>query len=268
MPQGTRYFWYMRASAFLPVMALLACSSAPQGRESGSAPSSDTLNAMTDTALRIHPVHHSALVLEGQGRTLFIDPHDGAARFAAYPAPDLILITDIHGDHLDTATLRGLDRTKAHIIAPQAVADLLPPDLKAATSVLVNGARMAFLGIGIEAVPMYNMPDPNDPRHPKGRGNGYVITLAGKRVYVSGDTEDIPEMRALRDIDVAFVCMNLPYTMTVEQAASGVLAFKPRVVYPYHYRGKDGFSDVGRFKQLVNAGDPSIEVRLVDWYAE
>ena len=87
-------------------------------------------------------------------------------------------------------------------------------------------------------------------------------------MYISGDTEDIPEMRALKNIHMAFVCMNLPYTMTVDQAANGVLAFKPRVVYPYHYRGKTGLSDVARFKELVNAGDPRIEVRLMDWYKE
>jgi len=96
----------------------------------------------------------------------------------------------------------------------------------------------------------------------------YLITWHGKRIYISGDTEDIPEMRALQNIDVAFVCMNLPYTMTVDAAASGVLAFKPKVVYPYHYRGKEGMSDVAHFKQLVHDGDKGIEVRLVDWYKE
>ncbi len=161
-----------------------------------------------------------------------------------------------------------MDLRKALIIAPQAVFDLLPVDLQKLCTVMANGALKEMMGIGIEAVPMYNMPDPNDPRHPKGRGNGYVLSMGGERIYISGDTEDVPEMRALKNIDVAFVCMNLPYTMTVDQAASGVLAFRPRVVYPYHYRGTDGLSDVARFKLLVNSGDPSIEVRLVDWYAK
>ena len=101
--------------------------------------------------------------------------------------------------------------------------------------------------------------------HPKGRGNGYVLELGGKRIYVSGDTEDIEEMRQLKGIDIAFVCMNLPFTMTVEQAADAVLAFKPKIVYPYHYRGRGGFSDVEKFKQIV-AREPSIDVRLLDWY--
>ncbi len=103
--------------------------------------------------------------------------------------------------------------------------------------------------------------------HEKGRGNGYVITVDNKRIYISGDTEDIKEMRSLKDIDYAFVCMNLPYTMTVNQAASAVLEFKPKIVFPYHYRGKDGLSNVERFKNLVSM-DKKIEVVLMDWYSK
>jgi L-ascorbate metabolism protein UlaG (beta-lactamase superfamily) len=113
---------------------------------------------------------------------------------------------------------------------------------------------------------MYNLPENSDSRHTKGRGNGYVINFGGKNVYISGDTEDIPEMRHLKNIDVAFVCMNLPYTMDVNQAANAVLEFKPKIVYPYHYRGQEGLSDVSAFKKLVNDGNKSIEVRLVNWY--
>lgn len=254
----------MRSLLFLAPIAALSCAT-PQSQPDAMNNAPEAV-AVQSSAVRIHPVHHSALVLEWNSLTVYVDPHDGAERFKAFAAPDLILITDIHGDHMDPATLQGRDRNKARIIAPQAVVDQLPEELKAITTSLANGARTDLKGIGIEAVPMYNMPDPNDPRHPKGRGNGYLLTMGGERIYISGDTEDIPEMRALRNIDVAFVCMNLPYTMTVDQAASGVLAFKPRVVYPYHYRGKEEMSDVQRFKQLVNEGDPKIEVRLVDWY--
>ena len=219
----------------------------------------------------IHAVHHSAMVLEWNGLAIYVDPHDGAPRFKAFPPPFLILITDIHGDHMDVATLQDLDLTNAQIIAPPAVLKELPDDLRRIGTELHNGGHTELKGMGVEAIPMYNLPDTNDARHPKGRGNGYVLTFGGKggtRVYISGDTEDIKEMRALRDIDIAFVCMNLPYTMTVDQAASAVLEFKPRVVYPYHYRGKEGMSDVGRFKKLVNDGDPGIEVRMEDWYKE
>ncbi len=113
---------------------------------------------------------------------------------------------------------------------------------------------------------MYNLPETADSRHPKGRGNGYVLEMGDRHIYFSGDTEDIAEMRALKNIDVAFVCMNLPYTMDVNQAASAVLAFKPKVVYPYHYRGSGGLSDVEAFKKSVNDGDSKIEVRLRNWY--
>jgi L-ascorbate metabolism protein UlaG (beta-lactamase superfamily) len=254
----------MRSLILLAGLTSFACSN-PNDMHSTISPSNGTHSAGN---VRIEPVHHSALELEWNDVVVYVDPHDGSRRFKAFKVPDVVLITDIHSDHLDTTTLRGLDLSKARIIAPQAVVDLLPSGLKAKATVLANGGRMEASGIGIEAIPMYNMPDLNDPRHPKGRGNGYVLTMGEERIYISGDTEDIPEMRALKDIDVAFVCMNLPYTMTVDQAASGVLAFKPKVVYPYHYRGKEGFSDVERFKELVNAGDPRIEVRLVDWYKE
>jgi L-ascorbate metabolism protein UlaG (beta-lactamase superfamily) len=109
---------------------------------------------------------------------------------------------------------------------------------------------------------MYNLPEAPDAFHTKGRGNGYVLTIGGKNIYISGDTEDIPEMRSLTNIDIAFVCMNLPYTMDPTQAAQGVLAFKPKIVYPYHYRGQD----VNTFKTLVNEGNKNIEVRLREWY--
>ncbi len=102
----------------------------------------------------------------------------------------------------------------------------------------------------------------------KGRGNGYLLTFGDKHIYLSGDTEDIEEMRTLEDIDVAFVCMNLPYTMSVEQAASAVLDFQPKIVYPYHYRGPDGLSDVEKFKELVNAENEVTDVRLRSWYPE
>lgn len=113
---------------------------------------------------------------------------------------------------------------------------------------------------------MYNLREEALKFHSKGRGNGYVLTIDGQRLYFSGDTEDIPEMRALKNIDKAFICMNLPYTMTEESAASAVLEFKPKQVYPYHYRGNPNVSDVSKFKTLVNQGDANIEVVQLDWY--
>jgi L-ascorbate metabolism protein UlaG (beta-lactamase superfamily) len=159
-----------------------------------------------------------------------------------------------------------LDTKNAHWVVPQAVADQLPEDMAENITVIGNGEHEKILGISIEAVPMYNLPETADSRHPKGRGNGYVLTLDNKRIYISGDTEDIPEMRALENIDVAFVCMNLPYTMDINQAASAVLEFKPKIVYPYHYRGQGGLADVNSFRALVKGENSSIDVRLKNWY--
>jgi len=216
--------------------------------------------------LVIQPIAHGTLVLTWNKHTIYVDPTGGAAAFAGLPAPDLILITDIHGDHLDPKTLAALPANRAVLVVPKAVADQLPADLDERVAVLANGGQLDTLGVRIRAVPMYNLPDAPGARHPKGRGNGYVLSLGGQRVYLSGDTEDIAEMRALRGIDIAFVCMNRPYTMDINQAASAVLAFQPRIVYPYHYRSQGGLSDVAAFKKLVEAGNPKIDVRQRDWY--
>ena len=212
------------------------------------------------------PILHSSLVLQWDQTTIYIDPYGGPAGFAGFVDPDIICITHAHGDHMNPETLQGLALSKAVLVAPQSVVDKLG-DLKfKAVKVLQNGEDFDLIGINVLAVPMYNLPEDNTSRHEKGWGNGYVLTIDGKRFYISGDTEDILEMRDLADIDYAFVCMNLPYTMTVEQAADAVLDFKPKTVYPFHYRGADGFSDVKAFKELVEAQNQNIEVRLREWY--
>jgi L-ascorbate metabolism protein UlaG (beta-lactamase superfamily) len=132
--------------------------------------------------------------------------------------------------------------------------------------VLANDETVTDKGVTITAVPMYNIPETDDSRHAKGRGNGYILEGAGSRVYIAGDTGPIPEMKALKNIDMAFIPMNLPYTMGVDDAALAVLAFAPTKVYPYHYRQPDGFADVAKFKTLVNTGNPDIEVVLLEWY--
>jgi len=213
--------------------------------------------------LTIQPIVHATLVLGYQGKNIYVDPTGGADAFKGLAAPDLILITDIHGDHLDPKTIDAVNTAHAVMVVPQAVADKLPATTdKTKLVILKNGDKTVQLGIAIEAIPMYNLPELPTAAHTKGRGNGYVLNIGGKKIYISGDTADIPEMRALKNIDVAFVCMNLPYTMDVATAAKGVLAFKPKVVYPYHYRGQD----TNQFKALVNAGDASIDVRLRNWY--
>ena len=229
-------------------------------------PVADREPVKTGDNIAIQPITHATFVLTYQGKNIYVDPTGGADAFKGITAPDMILITDIHGDHFDPKTIDAVNTAKAVIIAPQAVADKLPANTdKSKLIILKNGDKTTQTsGITIEAIPMYNLPESATAMHTKGRGNGYVLTIGGKRVYISGDTADIPEMRDLKNIDVAFVCMNLPYTMDAATAAKAVVAFKPKVVYPYHYRGQD----TNLFKTLVNAEDKNIDVRLRDWYAK
>jgi L-ascorbate metabolism protein UlaG (beta-lactamase superfamily) len=215
--------------------------------------------------LIVTPIEHATLVLRWDGKTIYVDPDGGAGRFRDLPLPDLILVTDVHGDHMDAATIRGVAVEGTVLVVPQAVSQALAGagGIGAAEEkVVANGEKTTAAGIEIEAVPMYNTTQDRLRYHEKGRGNGYVLDLAGTRVYISGDTEDIPEMRALTDIDLAFLCMNLPYTMTVQQAASAALEFAPRVVYPYHHSGQNPET----FRSLVEAESKDIEVRIRDWY--
>ncbi len=225
---------------------------------------SPDVEKIKNKTLTIQPIMHATMVLSYNNKTIYVDPTGGADAFKGLDSPDIILITDIHGDHLDTATIKAVNRANAKFLVPQAVADKLPASInKEQIEILRNGEKEKEFGISFTAIPMYNTPEKPDAFHTKGRGNGYVLSIKNKKVYISGDTEDIPEMRSLKDIDIAFVCMNLPYTMDVSQAAQGVLAFSPKVIYPYHYRGQD----VNTFKSLVNAGNMGIEVRLRNWYA-
>lgn len=211
--------------------------------------------------LVIHPVDHASMVIEAPGTVIYVDPVGGAEKYADLPAPGLILITHEHGDHFDAATLEGIG-TETPIITNPAVLAMLPDALKARATAMENGTQASQGDIGIEAVPAYNTTADRAQYHPQGRDNGYVLTIGGQRVYIAGDTEDTPEMRALTDIDIAFLPMNLPYTMTVEQAAAAVEAFKPATVYPYHHKG----SDIEAFKSLVEAGTSGAQVIIANWY--
>ena len=215
----------------------------------------------------IIPINHATLALKWKNEVVYFDPSGDMDLFKDVEAPTIILITDIHGDHFNLATLNNLKANGVQIVAPKAVADQLPESFTK-VKILSNSENVSINQINIEAMPMYNLPETEDSRHPKGRGNGYVLTIGGKKIYVSGDTEDIKEMRALENIDVAFVCMNLPYTMDVDAAASAVVEFKPSVVYPFHFRGQGGLSDVDKFKELVTSKNNAIEVRLRNWYGK
>ena len=206
--------------------------------------------------LQITPIQHASLMIQAGGKVMYLDPAQG--KYDGLPQADYILITDIHGDHLSPPTINKLKKADTVIVAPKAVAAQVP-----GAKVLSNGERTTVGPFEVEAIPMYNLargPSPGQLFHDKGRGNGYVVAYGGKRFYFSGDTEGVQEMKALRNIDVAFVCMNLPYTMPPQEAAEAVRAFHPAIVYPYHYMG----SDLNAFaKALEGSG---IEVRLRNWY--
>ena len=237
-------------------------------KEAGGVPiqKAPTTDIQDESAVKIIPIEHATAVLEWKNITIYIDPVGGAETFKEQKQPDLILITDIHGDHFNLKTLQALHTEKAKIMVPQAVADKIPGEFTPQIDVLNNGDSKERYGIKVEAIPMYNLREEAKDFHIKGRGNGYVLNIDGQRIYFSGDTEDIPEMRNLQNIDIAFICMNLPYTMTVESAADAVLEFKPKQVYPYHYRGKPDVGDVKKFKELVNKTNPNIKVVQLDWY--
>ena len=255
----------MRYLLLLCLFAFFNCKESPKAQKEDD-PVAEPLSQTEKTEFEITPVEHASAVVQWDGLTLYIDPVGGAEAFSAFPSPDLILITDIHGDHFNVETLADLETSKAKIMVPQVVADQLPEQFAPQVDILNNGDTKERYGLLVEAIPMYNLREEAKSFHQKGRGNGYVISKGGMRVYFSGDTEDIPEMRTLENIDKAFVCMNLPYTMTVENAAEAVLEFKPKTVYPYHYRGRPDVSDVAKFRELVTSGDPEIEVVQLDWY--
>ena len=233
------------------------------------AQNSETDELKTKTGiLKIRPILHGSLVLTHHNKTIYVDPYGGSQLYKNIKSPDIILITDIHGDHLDQKTLDSINTSKCIFIVPQAVADKLPEKYASQIVVLQNGQGVHRMDYYIQATPMYNLPEVADSKHPKGRGNGYILTIENKRIYISGDTEDILEMRMLRNIDVVFLCMNLPFTMDINQASSAVLEFKPKVVYPYHYRGTDGLSDIESFKSIVKSKNDAIKVNLLDWYKE
>jgi len=242
--------------------------------------STNNIEAITDSIIpvekkslseiKIKPINHASFILEYEDIVIYVDPVGGPEVYKDEKPPSAILVTDIHGDHFDLETFLAVMTDSVQPIVTVDVAIKIPDSVKYNLFAPKNSHsinyRKAGLDLVVYVVPMYNLREEAKHFHPKGRGNGYVLELGGKRIYISGDTEDIPEMRSLKDIDIAFVCMNLPYTMSVESAASAVLDFKPKQVYPYHYKGTDGFSDVEKFKSLVNEGNKNIEVIQLDWY--
>ncbi len=199
--------------------------------------------------LKITLIGHGTLMFEFAGKVVHVDPVSMYADYSSLPKANLILVTHEHGDHLDAKAIQALSTPDTAIIVNAGSAKALPN-----AAVMKNGDAKTVAGINIEAVPAYN---PEKQFHPKGNGNGYVLTFGDKRVYVAGDTENVPEIKTLKNIDVAFLPMNLPFTMTPEQVADLAKSIRPKVLYPYHYGNTDP-------NQLVNLlkDEKGIEVRI------
>lgn len=209
--------------------------------------------------LKITFIGHASLLFQYAGRTLYVDPDGRRADFATLPKADCILLTHHHGDHFDPRAIAALSRPSTRIVATA----LCRPQ-PAGSALMQNGDRLEIDGVFITAVPAYNLVhrrENGQPFHPRGEGNGYLIAFPGLRVYVAGDTEDIPEMAELQDVAAAFLPINLPYTMTPEMAARAARLFRPRILYPYHFSG----SDPQRLVQLLR-DEPGIEVRVRKFY--
>ena len=198
---------------------------------------------------------HGSLLMAFKGMNIFVDPFGKVADYSKLPKADVILATHEHRDHLDPHALSSIRTDKTLLVLTEACAQEVTGGL-----VMRNGDVQTVAGLRVEAVPAYNIVHTREDGqlfHPKGAGNGYIITFGGTRLYIAGDTENTPEMKALKNIDIAFLPMNLPYTMTPEMVADAAKAFRPRVLYPYHY----GDTDVSKLVDLLKA-EKDIEVRI------
>lgn len=243
--------------ATLPLVSLGTASVTPVWAQEQPALEGDAIPT-ADGDIVIHPVDHASLVLGFGTEVIYVDPVGGAARYEGLPPPTAILVTHGHGDHFDVPTLEAI-AGGAPILTSQEVFDKLPESLKANASAIANGAEGSLNGIAVRALAAHNVTEDRMQYHPVGVGNGYVLMLGDKQVYVAGDTEPTEDMLALTDIEIAFLPMNLPYTMTPDQAVEAINTFRPSIVYPYHY----GESDLSVLETGV--GDHT-EVRLRQWY--
>ncbi len=205
--------------------------------------------------LKITFMGHGSLMFTFGGKIIHVDPYSGVADYSKLPKADMILLSHEHMDHLDPKALGAVRKEKTVVVLTETVAKEVQGGM-----VMKNGDVKTIEGLKIEAVPAYNIvhkrPE-GQPFHPKGTGNGYIITFGDKRIYVAGDTENIPEMKNIKNIDIAFLPMNLPYTMTPEMVADAAKTFKPKILYPYHY----GETDPSKIVSLLK-GMKETEVRI------
>lgn len=250
----TRSHEMHRAVLLLPLV-FIALSSAP--RLSGQSAFEEDVFPTAGGDLTISFIGHGTLMFTFDGKVVHVDPVGREADYATLPDANLILITHEHGDHLDPSAVGEISADGTVIVVSASCEGELEGG-----QVMRNGDVETLVGLRVEAVPAYNMAHMRSegmPYHPRGDGNGYIVTFGDLRVYIAGDTENTPEMKALQDIDVAFLPMNLPYTMAHEMVADAAKAFRPRVLYPYHF----GQTDTGALVQLLS-DEEGIEVRVRD----
>lgn len=237
----------------LAALMAAVCLTAFSSRQSQAAQTDVLKTSGGDVEMAL--IGHGTLYFTYKGKVCHVDPWTRLADYSKLPKADVILVTHEHRDHLDPEAVAAISKPDTVIVATEAAVKQLGKG-----EIMKNGDKRALLDIQVAAVPAYNIVhkrDTGEPFHPKGRGNGYVLTFGDKKVYVAGDTEDIPEMAELKDIDVAFLPMNLPYAMTPEMAAKAAKSFKPKVLYPYHY----GETDPQKLVDLLK-DSPEIEVRV------
>jgi len=241
----------MKRFALIPTLLLVVVALPLLGQPKYE---TDTLTSKEGTII-ISFLGHGSVMLEFKGKVIYVDPVSRYADFSKMPKADLILITHEHGDHLDSAAIEGCRTEKTKILCTEACL----PKARGGT-VMKNGETQTISGVKVEAVPAYNIVHVRSegiPYHAKGTGNGYILTLGGKRIYTAGDTENIPEMSELGTIDVAFLPMNLPYTMTPEMVAEAAKRIQPKILYPYHF----GKTDTALLVNLLK-DEKVIEIRI------
>ncbi len=239
---------------FILLITCIAICAGPIAAQQVPAFESDIIKGNTGE-IKLTFIGHGTLMIEAAGKVIHIDPWSQLADYNNLPKADMLLITHEHQDHLDSKAIEQIRKESTTIIYTEAIGNQRDDG-----KVFKNSDTQLIDDIKIEAVPAYNIVhkrDDKNPYHPAGQGNGYLLTIDGKRIYIAGDTENVPELKQLKDIDIAFLPMNLPYTMTPEMAADLALAIKPRILYPYHF----GDTDTSNLIELLKAA-PEIEVRI------
>jgi len=252
-----RQRWLQRAGMPMKILSFMILGMlifATSGLAKEGTMESDTIKTSKGD-LVISFLGHASLMMTFGGKTIYIDPVSAEADYSKLPKADLVLITHEHFDHLDSKAVAAVKSPATKMVGTPDVSAKLP-----GVTVMKNGDSQTVDGLMIEAVPAYNikhMREPGKPFHPKGVGNGYIVTFGDKRVYIAGDTENTPEMKQLQNIDIAFLPMNLPYTMTPEMVADAARAFQPKILYPYHY----GETDTAKIVNLLK-NEKGIDVRI------